>query len=160
MKIAIAQVNPTVGDLDGNRKLVEEAASRAAQAGADLVVLPEMVLTGYPPMDLLERDGFVEDQLRALSALAASSRDVAIALGAVIPVPAAQPKKLSNAAVILAGGEQIASRAKSLLPTYDVFDEKRYFVPGDSWTPADLPGGGEPHGLAVCEDTWTERIPK
>ena len=69
MKVAIAQVNPTVGDLEGNRRLVEEAASRGESANADLVVLPEMVLTGYPPMDLLERDGFVRDQLRELERL-------------------------------------------------------------------------------------------
>ena len=73
MRIAIAQVNPTVGDLAGNRRLVEEAAAKAASERADLLVLPELVLTGYPPMDLLEREGFISDQLRELDALGPAS---------------------------------------------------------------------------------------
>ena len=81
MRVALAQVNPTVGDLRGNRQLVEEAAAKAASEKADLVVLPEMVLTGYPPMDLLEREGFVRDQLRELERLEQASARVAIALG-------------------------------------------------------------------------------
>ena len=89
MRVALAQVNPTVGDLRGNRRLVEEAAAKAASEKADLVVLPEMVLTGYPPMDLLEREGFVRDQLRELDALAPASARVAIALGAVLPADGA-----------------------------------------------------------------------
>jgi NAD+ synthetase len=159
MKIALAQLNPTVGDIAGNRRLVQEAAEKATAEGADLVVLPEMVLTGYPPMDLLERDGFVNAQLEALEELAEASRDIAIVLGAVTRMPEGRPEALANSAVLLSGGQQVAVQPKSLLPTYDVFDEKRYFVPGDSWAPADLPGGGERLGLAVCEDTWTERIP-
>src|SRR5215471_3124367 len=134
MRVAIAQVNPTVGDLRGNRKLVEEAAARAA-GRADLVVLPEMVLTGYPPMDLLERDGFVRDQLRELDALAASSRQVAIALGAVLPAEDPRRGAWQNCCVLLAGGQRVAARAKTHLPDYDVFDERRYFVPADRRAP-------------------------
>src|SRR5512134_2806027 len=139
MRVAIAQVNPTVGDLQGNRKLVEEAAARAA-GRADVVVLPELVLTGYPPLDLVERDGFVRDQLRELEALAPASRRVAILLGAVLPSDAAGPAHLENAAVLLAGGRRVASQAKTLLPTYDVFDENRYFAPAETRAPADLAG--------------------
>ena len=159
MKVAIAQVNPTVGDLAGNRRLVEEAAAKAAEERADLVLLPEMVLTGYPPMDLLERQGFVDDQVRELEALRPASERVAIALGAVLPWEEGRPNKLVNAAVLLAGGEQVAVRPKSLLPTYDVFDERRHFTPADFRQPAVLPDSGTAVGLAVCEDTWVDRMP-
>jgi NAD+ synthetase len=157
VRIALAQVNPTVGDLAGNRALVEGAAERAAAAGADLVVLPEMVLTGYPPLDLLERDGFVRDQLRELDALRTASRRVPIVLGAVLPWPGGRPKQLANAAVLLAGGEQLGVGAKTLLPTYDVFDEKRYFARGEKREAVRLPGSGVALGLTVCEDTWVRR---
>jgi len=159
MRVAIAQVNPIVGDLAGNRRLVEEAAAKAAEERADLVVLPELVLTGYPPLDLLERDGFVRDQLRELDALKPVSERIPIAFGAVVPWPEGRPKKLANACVLLAGGEQVALRPKSLLPTYDVFDEKRYFAPADWRQPAILPESGLALGLTVCEDTWVDRIP-
>ncbi len=159
MKVAIAQVNPIVGDLAGNRRLVEEAAAKAAEERADLVVLPELVLTGYPPMDLLERDGFVRDQLRELEALKPASERIPIVLGAVVPWEEGRPKKLANAAVLLAGGEQVALRPKSLLPTYDVFDEKRYFAAADWRQPAVLPDSLVRLGLAVCEDTWIDHVP-
>jgi NAD+ synthase (glutamine-hydrolysing) len=159
VKVALAQVNPTVGDLSGNRRLVEEAAAKAAEERADLVVLPEMVLSGYPPMDLLERDGFVRDQLRELDALAKASERIAIVLGAVVHWPEGRPKKLANAAVLLAGGELLAVRPKSLLPTYDVFDEKRYFARGEWREPAVLPESGVALGLAVCEDLWVDYMP-
>jgi NAD+ synthetase len=158
MRIALAQVNPTVGDLAGNRRLVEEAAAKASGAGADVVVLPEMVLTGYPPMDLLERDGFVQAQLRELDALCAASRHVAIALGAVVPAEGPGTARLANAAVLLAGGERVAVRAKTLLPTYDVFDEKRYFAPAQRREPVAFGDAGATLGLGVCEDVWGESM--
>jgi NAD+ synthase (glutamine-hydrolysing) len=158
MRVATAQVNPTVGDLVGNRRLVEEAAARAADERADLVVLPEMVLTGYPPMDLLERDGFVRDQLRELETLEAASTRVAIALGAVLPIEGRGPSRLENAAVLLAGGRRVAARAKTLLPTYDVFDEKRYFAPAEKREPVPYGDDGTLLGLTVCEDTWVEPV--
>jgi len=161
MKIAVAQVNPTVGDLEGNRGLVEAAARHAEDARADLLVLPEMVLTGYPPMDLLEREGFVEDQMQQLEALTAASYRVPMVLGAVLPWEHGRPKQLANAAVLLAGGKRVATRAKSLLPSYDVFDEKRYFVRAEKREPVRIATGAGTRkvGLAVCEDTWVSRIP-
>jgi NAD+ synthetase len=158
MRVALAQVNPTVGDLRGNRQLVEEAAAKAASEKADLVVLPEMVLTGYPPMDLLEREGFVRDQLRELELLTPASARVAIALGAVLPAEGAGPQRLVNAAVLLAGGKRRAVRAKTLLPTYDVFDEKRWFQPAARREIATLREGGTGFGLTVCEDVWVHEL--
>jgi NAD+ synthetase len=158
MRLAIAQVNPTVGDLAGNRRLVEEAAAKAISERADLVVLPEMVLTGYPPMDLLERDGFVDDQLRELDALLSTSRNISIVLGAVVPYQQSGRAKLQNAAVLLADGERRAVRAKSLLPTYDVFDERRHFAPATRREPVTLRDGGPLLGLTVCEDAWVDHL--
>jgi NAD+ synthase (glutamine-hydrolysing) len=156
MRIALAQVNPIVGDLAGNRRLVEDAATKAAGERADLLVLPELVLTGYPPMDLLEREGFVRDQLRELDALLPVSRRVPIALGAAIPASEQGPARLWNAAVLLAGGERVAAHPKSLLPTYDVFDEKRYFAPAERRELVNFREDGAALGLTVCEDTWVE----
>jgi NAD+ synthase (glutamine-hydrolysing) len=157
VRIALAQINPIVGDLRGNRTLCEEAASKAAAAGADLVVLSELALSGYPPMDLLERHGFVADQERELQALARSSERIAIAVGAILPADGPGPRSLLNAAVLLAGGKRVATQAKTLLPTYDVFDERRYFAPADARQVCSL--GETTLGLSVCEDAWTERVP-
>ena len=159
MRVALAQLNPTVGDLPGNRRLIEEAASKAAAAGAELVLAPELCLTGYPPMDLLEREGFVRDQLRELDALAAASRRIAIAVGAVLPAENGGHKRWRNCAVLLAGGRRVAERAKSLLPAYDVFDENRYFQAAEARMPAAMSEDGPSLGLTVCEDTWSSEIP-
>lgn len=157
VRIALAQVNPLVGDLAGNRRLVEEAAAKAAAGGAQLVLLPELVLTGYPPMDLLERRGFVEDQLRELVALEPASQRIAIALGAVLPAERRNGKSLANCAVLLAGGRRVAVQAKTLLPTYDVFDENRYFAPPSQRSVVEFEGLRL--GLTVCEDGWAEPLP-
>jgi len=156
MRVAIAQVNPIVGDLRGNRGLVEEAAEKACGAGADVVILPEMVLTGYPPMDLLLRDGFVYDQLRELDALLPASKRIPILLGAVFPAAGGRVGQVRNAAVLLTDGVCAAVRPKTLLPNDDVFDEKRYFLPAERRETALL--RGVPIGLTVCEDSWVEEI--
>ena len=159
MKLALAQINPTVGDLAGNRRLAEEAAQKAAAAGADLVVLPELALTGYPPMDLLERDRFVDDQLAELDELAKASRQIAIVVGAVVRTADARPKAIENAAVVLAQGRRLTHRSKTLLPTYDVFDEQRYFANAKNRTPVEIPGIDIALGLAICEDAWFQTQP-
>ncbi len=158
MKLALAQVNPTVGDLAGNRRLVEESIHRAREARADLVVFPEMVLTGYPPMDLLHREGFVKDQLRELETLAKASQGITVVLGAVLSEENLRPKGLQNAGVVFSDGKMIGTRAKSLLPTYDVFDERRYFAAGEKREPLHVPALNAHLGLAICEDTWTPHV--
>jgi NAD+ synthase (glutamine-hydrolysing) len=158
MRIAIAQINPIVGDLAGNVELIL-AAARAAQAdGADLLVTPELALTGYPPRDLLDRPGFINDCLKALETLIAQSGDLALLVGTVASaneglsfVPSGA---ISNAAVLMHQGNVIACHRKMLLPSYDVFDETRYFVPGRIATVASF--GGLKLGLSICEDIWDE----
>jgi len=141
MRVAIAQVNPTVGNLAGNRQLVEEAAAKAVSE-----------------RDLLERDDFVRDQLRELDALLPMSRNIPIVLGAVIPHQETGRARLQNAAVLLANGERRAIRAKTLLPTYDVFDERRHFAPATQREPVTLQDGGPLLGLTICEDAWVDRM--
>ena len=158
MRIALCQLNPTVGDLAGNRRLIEEAAAKAASERADLLVAPELAITGYPPMDLLERDGFVRDQLRELETLAEASRDVPIVVGAVLPTDESTRGHWLNAAVLLSAGQRVAARAKTHLPAYDVFDERRYFAAARRRSPVPLGDGSTVLGLTVCEDTWVEPL--
>ena len=159
MRVAIGQVNPTVGDLAGNRRIAKEAAAKAAADGATLLLLPELLLTGYPPMDLLERDGFIEDQLAELDVLAAASRNIDLVVGAVVPrAPGSSGvKRHENAAVLLSQGRRAATRGKTLLPSYDVFDEKRYFAPALTREPVSI--GDARVGLTVCEDVWVDEMP-
>jgi NAD+ synthetase len=159
VRVALAQLNPTVGDLPGNRALAEDAARKAEAGGADLVLLPELALTGYPPMDLLERRGFVRDQLRELDRLAAASERIPIVIGAVLPVEATDGTQgLRNCAVLLRGGRRAAVQAKTLLPTYDVFDENRHFAPARTREIVPAGNGLPALGLTVCEDVWSEKL--
>jgi len=158
MRIALAQLNPTVGDLAGNRQLVEKAAREAVAQGADLLVCPELVLCGYPPMDLLERDGFVESQLAELEALRTRSKEIAIALGVAAPTGRPGPQRLTNSAVLLSSGQTLGSQVKTLLPAYDVFDERRYFVPAEKREALLLSVGGLRIGLTICEDAWCQQL--
>jgi NAD+ synthase (glutamine-hydrolysing) len=153
IRISLAQVNPTVGDLEGNGRLVERAICAAKEAGADLVALPELVLTGYPPEDLLLKPSFVRDNLRTLDAVADAARDVAAVVGFVQP----DGRRLYNAAALLAEGRVQAVYRKHLLPNYGVFDEKRYFEAGYGIVVADL--GGVRLGITICEDLWGEEGP-
>ncbi|HVO20820.1 MAG TPA: NAD+ synthase [Anaeromyxobacter sp.] len=160
-RIALAQVNPTVGDLGGNSAKVRLATERARAAGAGLVLFPELCLCGYPPRDFLDLPEFVARCGEALSELArpaAWSEGVAVVLGFPEAPAGAPPPGLYNAAALLAGGALRAVGRKSLLPTYDVFDETRYFLPSPASTAVPA-GRGVPLdlGLSVCEDVWNDK---
>ncbi len=159
-RIALAQVDPTVGDLEGNAALVRRAAAAARAAGAGLVIFPELALSGYPPRDLLDLPEFVERTAQALAELAAPaewSRGLSLVVGFPERAAGAPPPGLLNSAALIAGGRVAAVGRKSLLPTYDVFDETRYFLPSASATVADLTGPPGRLGLSICEDIWNDK---
>ena len=154
MKVALAQLNTTVGDLRGNCAKILDAYHRAVAAGAGLVVTPELAVTGYPPRDLLAKRRFVQDNLQALDELAAGIGPTALIVGYVDLNPHRPGRDYFNAVALIRQGTILARRYKTLLPTYDVFDEDRYFQPAES-------NGGialddQVLGLTVCEDIWTE----
>jgi NAD+ synthetase len=152
MKVALAQLNTTVGDLRGNSAKILDAYRRASAAGASLVVAPEMSLTGYPPRDLLAKRRFVQDNLRALDELAAGIGDAALLVGYVDINPHRPGKDYFNAVALIQNGKIIARRYKTLLPTYDVFDEDRYFQPAPDNQP--VPLRNQQLGITICEDIW------
>ncbi len=152
MKLAIAQLNPTVGDVSGNSELVYSAACRAGDAGADLLVVSELVVSGYPPKDLLLREGFVSACDRAVTALASR---VDPGLGVLVGHPSRwnlPETSIGNAASLLFGGKSQKTIYKCLLPNYDVFDERRYFLPAELAAPIEF--CGVRLGVHICEDAW------
>ena len=153
MRIALAQLNTTIGDFAGNAAKMREAIDRARGEGADLVVFPELGLCGYPPMDLLERASFLRQHERAIEELADAARGIAIVTGAIVPARPGGRRPLANAAVALVDGRVAHVQAKTLLPTYDVFDEARYFEPARERRLWEF--GGQRIGLAICEDAWS-----
>ncbi|MGD0998680.1 MAG: NAD+ synthase [Thermoleophilia bacterium] len=155
MKIALLQIDPTVGDLEGNAALLAEAAGAAQCAGADLAVASELSLLGYPPRDLLLRRSFVARGRAVAEELA---RRLAAGPGLLLGLAETnegEGRPLFNAAALLAGGTVRQVFRKTLLPTYDVFDEDRYFEPADG--PQVLSWGGRQLGVTVCEDIWNDR---
>ena len=147
MRIALAQVNPTVGDLAGNSQLIVGWMEKARDAGADIVCFPELAITGYPPEDLVLKPAFVRDNLAQLSVIAQAARGIAVVVGFVD-----EDGDLFNAAAFLQDGEVKAVYHKVFLPNYGVFDEKRYFEPGHRSPIIEI--GGARVGLSVCEDCW------
>jgi NAD+ synthase (glutamine-hydrolysing) len=159
-RIALAQVNTTVGDFAGNAAHVRAATERAKAAGAGLVVFPELTLSGYPPRDLLDFPEFLDRARRTLAELAEPgewSRGIAVAVGFPEADASAPPPGVYNSVALIAGGRLAAVGRKSLLPTYDVFDETRYFVASDASTAADAEGFPLRLGLSVCEDVWNDK---
>ncbi len=152
MRIALAQMNPTVGDLQGNCQRILELARDASSRKAELLIVPELALCGYPPKDLLLRSGFVEACDEAVSRLAAAvPADLGVLVGH--PTTWGQPAECAaNAASLLHEGKVVATTCKKLLPNYDVFDERRYFRPADSVKP--ILFRGRKLGVHICEDAW------
>lgn len=148
VEVALAQVNPVVGDLVGNADLAIAAIEEAKSSGAQAVVLPELALSGYPPEDLVLREDFLVAASRQLERVAAHATGIA----ALVGYPQSHPQGVANSLAVLADGEVKTSYRKQLLPNYGVFDERRYFVPGDSQLMISL--AGIPIGLTICEDVW------
>jgi NAD+ synthase (glutamine-hydrolysing) len=158
VKIALAQINPTVGDFDGNTKKILEYATRAGDMGAGLVVFPELAVCGYPPADFLEKAAFVARAEQAVIELAGWTGGAgrpAILCGTVMAAVANVGKQVRNVAVLLAGGKVSFVQQKMLLPFYDVFDEQRYFEAGteQALTCVD----GQPLAITICEDAWNDK---
>ncbi len=153
MKIALCQMNPTVGDLAGNAAKIEQFAKRAAVLGTDVALLPELALVGYPPKDLLLKSAFIADQYTTLSALAPRLKAITTVMG-VVSRGAGEERLLHNSAVVIRDGAVVAAAHKRLLPTYDVFDEERYFSPGDRTLVKQC--GGPKVAITICEDAWND----
>ena len=161
MKIALAQINPTVGDFSGNLRKILDYSAQAAEREADLVMFPELSVCGYWPADLLEKPSFIARAEESVQEIAAASArlDIAILCGTVQASPAGDAKQLSNTAVIVKNGKVIFRQQKMLLPFYDVFDEQRYFEPAarQSLFSFETPGNVEHVALTICEDAWNDK---
>ncbi|MDB5295772.1 MAG: synthetase [Phycisphaerales bacterium] len=162
MRIALCQINPTVGDLAGNAAKHVDFIARAKAAGAELAVFPELSLLGYPPKDLLLKRSFVDENLRAVERLAAGVTGIDVIVGYAERNPNPVGRPLHNAVALLRDGRVASRHLKTLLPTYDVFDESRYFEPGakdehENLVPVTA-AGGRRHvvGMSVCEDLWND----
>ncbi len=153
MRIGLAQLNTTVGDLPGNRKRILEAYHQLVREGAEIVVFPELVVCGYPPRDLLLRSRFVTETADSLELIAREVGEVPAVVGTVVPNPSSSGRPHFNAAAFCHRGAVVKTGYKSLLPTYDVFDEDRYFEPGTE--PMVVEFGGKRIGVTICEDIWT-----
>jgi NAD+ synthase (glutamine-hydrolysing) len=162
MKIAIAQINPIIGDFEYNTSLIIKASEHAGKEGCSLAIFPELTLSGYPPKDLLEKPSFVNENLIQLRHLAAQIKGIHVLCGFVDKNPRETGKPLINMAALIQDGVVVKKGGKRLLPTYDVFDETRYFEPADESLLFDL--DGKRFGVTICEDIWNfgdfEGVPK
>jgi NAD+ synthase (glutamine-hydrolysing) len=153
MKIALCQINPIIGDFEYNTSLILEAAEKAKVAGCVLAIFPELSLIGYPPKDLLERPTFIKENLVQLENLGKKIKGIHIICGYVDRNPRKEGKPLTNAVALLGEGLVLTKGGKRCLPTYDVFDETRYFEPAEKSLLFEL--HGKRFGVTVCEDIWT-----
>jgi len=155
MRIALAQINSVIGGFDRNKEKILDFVCRAADEKAELVIFPELAVCGYPPMDLLDQDCFVEMNIRTVHILQREiPRHIAVGLGFVNRNPYSRGKNLVNEYGIILDGQLVFEQFKTLLPTYDVFDEARNFEPARQWNVFEW--NGERIGIAICEDVWRE----
>src|SRR5438477_10211853 len=154
MRVGFAQLNPTVGDLRGNFEKILQSYERLAAAGAELIVTPELAITGYPPQDLVFKSRFVPQTLEMLDQLHRRIGSAALLVG-YVDRNSGRGKPFRNAAALLERGKPVRKTFKSLLPTYDVFDEDRYFEPAEKVEPYEIHGSRV--GVTICEDIWTDR---
>lgn len=155
MKLALGQINPTVGDFAGNSAKIIEYSSRARAQGAGLILFPELSVCGYPPRDLVERASFVTHNREAAEHIASQTRGIAVICGLVTPAQADTGKSVMNSAALLMDGEIKFVQSKMLLPTYDVFDELRNFAPARHQEL--LSFCGKQMALTICEDAWNDK---
>jgi len=155
VKIALAQINPTVGDFTGNARKIIDFSRRAQGSGAELVLFPELSVCGYPPRDLVERASFVDHNRETAEHIARETKGIAVICGLVTPAQAETGKSVMNSAALLQDGKIAFVQSKMLLPTYDVFDEMRNFAPAKSQSLFSL--GGKQIALTVCEDAWNDK---
>ncbi len=155
MKIALGQINPTIGDFTGNSKKIIESSRQALAQGAEMVLFPELAVCGYPPRDLLEKPAFVERNQKVVNEIAQAVPQITIVCGFVSPAKVETGKSVMNSAAVLRQGAVQFVQSKMLLPTYDVFDEMRYFGPAESQKL--LPLGGKEFALTICEDAWNDK---
>jgi len=155
VKIALGQINPTVGDFAGNSAKIIQYTQRARSAGAGLILFPELSICGYPPRDLVERVSFVQHNHEAAEHIAAETRGIAVICGLVTPAQADTGKSVMNSAALLVDGRINFVQSKMLLPTYDVFDEVRNFAPARSQVL--FPFCGKQMALTICEDAWNDK---
>ena len=157
MIITLAQLNPTVGDIEGNVSKALDVIERAYGEQSELVIFPELFITGYPPRDLLTRPAFIDEAQLALERLTEATRQydsMGVLVGCPRPTGLTEGKGLFNVAILMAGGKIVFEQAKSLLPTYDVFDEERYFDPARRITPFTFKKSCL--GISICEDSWSD----
>jgi NAD+ synthase/NAD+ synthase (glutamine-hydrolysing) len=155
VKIALGQINPTVGDFSGNAAKMVDFALKAKAAGAGMVLFPELSVSGYPPRDLVERPSFVAHNREAAEHIAAETRGIAVVCGLVTPAQAETGKSVMNSAALLQDGKVAFVQSKMLLPTYDVFDEMRNFAPAQSQRLFSF--CGKQMALTICEDAWNDK---
>jgi len=157
MKITLAQLNPTIGDFEGNLSKIDKTLRQLKKDSPDLVVFSELFLSGYPPRDLLQRKGFIQksqEALRSLLEISGKFPETALLCGTIQPTGKNVGNGLYNTAILIQNGKILFVQHKSLLPTYDVFDEARYFDPAPQIEPFDFKG--ERLGITICEDAWND----